>query len=45
MAKMFGRQAWELLQEVAQCPAESQPPFNVRRPCNLWQQCQSSGMG
>eukprot|EP00887_Chlorella_sp_A99_P003991 scaffold11.g3991.t1 len=28
MANMFGKQAYELLQEVATCPAESLPPFN-----------------
>jgi hypothetical protein len=26
---MFGKQAYELLQEVAQCPADNLPPFNV----------------
>ena len=26
---MFGKQAYELLQDVAQCPAESLPAFNV----------------
>jgi hypothetical protein len=28
---MFGKQAYELLQEVAQCPADNLPAFNVRR--------------
>ena len=31
MAQMFGKHAYELLQEVASCPAESLPPFNVSR--------------
>lgn len=26
---MFGKQAYDLLQEVAQCPADSLPAFNV----------------
>lgn len=26
---MFGKQAYELLQEVAQCPADNLPAFNV----------------
>lgn len=29
---MFGRQAYDLLQEVAQCPADNLPAFNVRAP-------------
>jgi hypothetical protein len=29
MDRMFGRYAFELLQEVATCPAESLPSFNV----------------
>ena len=26
---MFGKQAYELLQEVAECPADNLPTFNV----------------
>lgn len=28
---MFGKQAYQLLQEVSQCPADNLPPFNVSR--------------
>ncbi len=36
---MFGKQAHELLQEVAQCPAENLPAFNVSGGSGLLNAC------